>query len=60
MTLFQLEDHLRMLLKEDSLCFEDGDWEQLNKIRWAIEDTREQIEKFNQSVLDQYGKLIGK
>jgi hypothetical protein len=44
-TLFKLEEHLMFLLVEDKLCFEDGDWERLEQIRLAIDDTREQIEK---------------
>jgi len=43
MTLFKLEDHLRSLLVEDAQLFEDGDWEGLNLIRMAIDDTRDQI-----------------
>ena len=45
MTLFKLEEHLRFLLVEDKLCFVDGDWDRLEQIRLAIDDTREQIEK---------------
>lgn len=42
---FKFEEHLMFLLVEEKLCFEDGDWERLNLIRLAIDDTREQIEK---------------
>ena len=45
MTLFKLEEHLIFLLVEDNLCFAEGDWDRLNQIRLAIDDTREQIEK---------------
>ena len=45
MTKFKLEEHLMFLLVEDELCFEEGDWERLEQIRLAIDDTREQIEK---------------
>jgi hypothetical protein len=45
MTKFKLEEHLMFLLVEDKLCFEEGDWERLEQIRLAIDDTREQIEK---------------
>jgi hypothetical protein len=44
-TLFKLEEHLMMLLVEDKLCFEEGDWDRLERIRLAIDDTRDQIEK---------------
>jgi hypothetical protein len=42
---FKLEEHLMLLLVEDKLCFEEGDWDRLEQIRLAIDDTREQIEK---------------
>jgi hypothetical protein len=45
-TLFKLEEHLMMLLVEDKICFEEGDWDHLAKIRMAIDDTRDQIESF--------------
>lgn len=45
MTLFKLEEHLMLLLVEDKLCFEEGDWDRLEQIRLAIDDTRDQIEK---------------
>jgi len=45
-TLFKLQEHLMMLLVEDKLCLEEGDWERLDRIRLAIDDTREQIESF--------------
>jgi hypothetical protein len=44
-TLFKLEEHLMFLLVEDKLCFEDCDWERLEQIRLAIDDTRDQITK---------------
>jgi hypothetical protein len=42
-TLFSLEEHLRMLLVEDKICYEEGDWDRLDRIRLAIDDTRAQI-----------------
>ena len=42
-TKYQLEEHLRALLVEDRLCYEEGDWERLNDIRMAIDDTRDQL-----------------
>jgi hypothetical protein len=45
-TLFKLEEHLMMLLVEDKICYEEGDWDHLAKIRLAIDDTRDQIESF--------------
>ncbi len=42
---YKLEKHLKMLLVEDKLCFEEGDWERLDRIRLAINDTRDQIAK---------------
>jgi hypothetical protein len=49
-TLFKLEEHLMMLLVEDKICFEEGDWDRLESIRLAIDDTRDQIESFNKKV----------
>ena len=49
-TLFKLEEHLMMLLVEDKICFEEGDWDRLERIRLAIDDTRDQIESFNKKV----------
>jgi hypothetical protein len=43
--IYKLEEHLMMLLVEDKLCFEEGDWERLDRIRLAIDDTRDQIAK---------------
>lgn len=40
----KLQEHLRALLAEDKLCFEEGDWERLNYIRMCIDDTRDQLE----------------
>ena len=45
-TLFKLEEHLMFLLVEDKLCFSEGDWQRLEQIRLAIDDTRDQIAKF--------------
>jgi hypothetical protein len=47
MSLFKLQDHLKSLLIEEAHLFEDGDWEGLNLIRMAIDDTHDQIAKFN-------------
>ena len=44
-TLFKLEEHLMFLLVEDKLCFSEGDWDRLEQIRLAIDDTRDQIAK---------------
>jgi hypothetical protein len=45
-TLFKLKEHLMFLLVEDKICFKDGDWERLEQIRLAIDDTQDQIAKF--------------
>jgi hypothetical protein len=45
-TLFKLQEHLMLLLVEDKICFEEGDWDRLDRIRLAIDDTRDQIESF--------------
>jgi len=45
-TLFAFEEHLMLLLVEDKICFEEGDWDRLDRIRLAIDDTRDQIESF--------------
>ena len=42
--LFKLEEHLRALIVEDRLLYEEGDWDGLSAIRLAIDDTRDQIE----------------
>jgi hypothetical protein len=42
-TLFALEEHLCLLLVEDEICFKEGDWDRLDRIRLAIDDTRAQI-----------------
>jgi len=39
----ELVKHLTALLVEDKLCFQNGDWDRLEMIRLAIDDTREQI-----------------
>ncbi len=48
-TLFKLEEHLMFLLVEDQLCFSEGDWDRLEQIRLAIDDTREQIAKLQKA-----------
>jgi hypothetical protein len=50
MTLFALEEHLMMLLVEDKLCFQKGDWDRLERIRLAIDDTRDLIAKLEKKV----------
>jgi hypothetical protein len=42
---YKFEEHLMALQVEEKLCFEEGDWERLNVIRMAIDDTQEQINK---------------
>jgi hypothetical protein len=44
-TLATLEEHLAFLIAEESLCFDEGDWDRLDRIRLAIDDTCEQIKK---------------
>ena len=44
-TLATPKEHLAFLLAEDKACFEEGDWDRLDRIRLAIDDTREQIKK---------------
>jgi hypothetical protein len=48
-TLFKLREHLMFLLVEDKLCFSEGDWDRLDQIRMAIDDTRTQIEKLEKA-----------
>jgi len=48
-TLFKLEEHLMFLLVEDKLCFSEGDWDRLEQIRLAIDDTQDQIAKFKKA-----------
>jgi hypothetical protein len=43
--LYKLQQHLINLQVEDKLCFEECDWERLNAIRLAIDDTNDQIAK---------------
>ena len=43
-----LEEHLAFLLAEDKVCFDEGDWDLLDRIRLAIDDTRDQIKKEEQ------------
>jgi hypothetical protein len=40
---FKLEEHLRALLVEHTLCLEDGDWERLDNVQQCIDDTRDQL-----------------
>jgi hypothetical protein len=47
-TMHTLEEHLAFLLAEDKACFEAGDWDLLDRIRLAIDDTRDQIKKEEQ------------
>jgi hypothetical protein len=46
--LITLEEHLAFLLAEDKACFDEGDWDRLDRVRLAIDDTREQIKKEEQ------------
>lgn len=39
----ELVKYLTALLAEDKLCFQSGDWDRLEMIRLAIDDTRERI-----------------
>lgn len=48
-TLATLEEHLAFLLAEDKVSFDEGDWDRLDRIRLAIDDTREQIKKEEQT-----------
>jgi hypothetical protein len=52
MSLFKLQDHLKSLLVEEAHLFEDGDWEGLNLIRMAIDDTRDQISKLTNNKIN--------
>jgi hypothetical protein len=47
--LSDLEEHLAFLLAEENLCFDEGDWDRLDRVRLAIDDTREQIKKEEQT-----------
>lgn len=40
-----LQDHLRMLRVEENLLLDECDWDGLNLIRMALDDTLEQITK---------------
>ena len=42
---YEFEKHLMMLRVEEELCFKEGDWERLDRIRLAIDDTNDQIAK---------------
>jgi hypothetical protein len=44
-TLSTLEEHLAFLIAEESICFDEGDWDRLDRIRLAIDDTCDQIKK---------------
>ena len=52
--LFKLEEHLRALIVEYELSYEDGDWDRLNFIGLAIDDTRDQIEALRVSPSTHY------
>jgi len=41
--LYKLQQHLMALQAEDKLCFAEGDWERLDRIRLAIDATNDQI-----------------
>jgi hypothetical protein len=43
--LSDLEEHLAFLIAEESICFDEGDWDRLDRIRLAIDDTCDQIKK---------------
>jgi hypothetical protein len=43
--LSDLEEHLAFLIAEENLCFDEGDWDRLDRIRLAIDDTCDQIKK---------------
>ena len=43
--LSDLEEHLAFLIAEENICFDEGDWDRLDRIRLAIDDTCEQIKK---------------
>jgi hypothetical protein len=47
---YKFEEHLKALLVEEKLCFKEGDWDRLNQIRLAIDDTQDQIAKAKASV----------
>jgi hypothetical protein len=40
---FKLQEHLKALLVEDALLFEEGDWDGLAQVRMAIDATRDQL-----------------
>lgn len=56
--IFKLEEHLRALLVEDKLCFDEGDWERLNYIRMAIDDTRDLIAREQEDRDEEYALLM--
>jgi hypothetical protein len=41
--LYKFQQHLMALQIEEKLCFAEGDWERLDRIRLAIDATNEQI-----------------
>jgi len=41
--IYKLKEHLKNLEAEEKLCFAEGDWERLDRIRLAIDATNEQI-----------------
>jgi hypothetical protein len=43
--IYKLKEHLKNLGAEEKLCFAEGDWERLDRIRLAIDDTNDQIAK---------------
>jgi hypothetical protein len=47
-TLATLEEHLAFLRAEEKVYLEAGDWDLLDRIRLAIDDTRDQIKKEEQ------------
>ena len=48
-TMHTLAEHLAFLLVEEKVYFEAGDWDLLDRIRLAIDDTRDQIKKEEQT-----------
>ena len=49
---YKYEQHLLALLVEEKQCFQDGDWERLDRIRLAIDDTTEQVAKAKKFLQD--------
>ena len=48
-TLATLAEHLAFLLAEEKVYLESGDWERLDRVRLAIDDTCDQIKKEEQT-----------